>query len=283
MAKDDKKEDSGNEEAEVKNEKKESKSKSKKLTTKDRLNDIFRHTAELGGIFDYVRINTETKEGKIFIDASDSDRRVILNATLNDYDEELEGYFGFCNLPTISKLLKLSNYSGKGGTIALKRKGDIPTNIVFSDDDGNVDECTLMDRDGTDLSMQGPAKSFKGAEWAVEISPSVSKIEQLAEAAGIYSGFENKDFSVKTKGSDLIFEIGSSEDGVVGKRVFATDIDGELENVRKWDLGIFLKILRLGAKRECTVHFSDEKPVSQISFNSGIGTYNYIFPERVEE
>ena len=275
-------------------EKKSKKAKSRdaadeKLGTKSVIQDIMKHSADLG-IFDYVRVESESDDGKgdvILVDTADSDRQVIMKAELNEFAEDLEGCFGFCNLSTISKLIKLGNYSGKGGKIAIKRKDGTPQFLEFSDGDGNRDKCTLMDEKAVNLSLAPMMSNLGGKrlifdEWSVEFAPEISKIEQFVEAAGIYSGVgDDKDsfFSVMTDGSDLVLTIGGQEHGVHGRRVFATGVEGELAETR-FNIPIFLKILRLGAKRKCTVHFCEK--VAKINFNSGIGTYNYVFPARAD-
>ena len=258
-----------------------------KVGTKSVIQDIMKHSADLG-IFDYVRVESESVEGEgdvVLVDTADSERQVIMKAELNEFADDLDGCFGFCNLPTISKLIKLGNYSGKGGKIAIKRKDGTPQFLEFSDGDGNSDKCVLMDEKAVNISLAPMMANLGGKrlvfdDWNVEFAPDISKIEQFVEAAGIYSGIgEDSFFTVKTDGSDLVLAIGSHEHGVHGRRVFATGVEGTLEET-PFNVPIFLKILRLGAKRKCTVHFSPN--VAKIRFNSGIGTYNYVFPARVD-
>ena len=60
------------------------------------------------------------------------------------------------------------------------------------------------------------------------LSPSVDKVQQLIGISGVYSNID-KNFIVKTEDNDLIFEVGSFQGGITGRRKFAENIDGKLK------------------------------------------------------
>ena len=203
---------------------------------------------------------------------------MVLNAELNEYIEDLEGYFGLSNLPHLNKLSKLKNYTKNESTVSVTRKKkkdeEVPISFSFKDKDGNSDTYNLMDQATIDTRLKSKNK-FKGADWNVTIKPTLAKIEQLAEVVGIYSTIETC-FKPTVENSNLIFEVGSNSCGITGKRVFAEDVEGELADNQHYDLKKFLMILRMSSNRECTLQFGNG--IAKISIESNIGQYNYFIP-----
>jgi hypothetical protein len=87
--------------------------------------------------------------------------------------------------------------------------------------------------------------TFRGANWDITVEPATKRIAQLSEVSSIYSGIEPS-FAVSTEDGKLVFEVGSAEGGILGRRVFAENIEGELGSKWSWPLQSFLSILRLG-------------------------------------
>jgi len=235
--------------------------------------DIVKHTSGLG-IIENIKI-TGGPDGTELA-AIDAKKSVIMNAKLHDHVTEFDGEFGMGSLGMLSSLTRLSNYQGDDADIEIvraERNGEeIPTTLIFKDGEGNKDTYRFMSKEIVDQAMKVP--SFRGAQWAVQVTPALKRISQLSEVAGIYSGVEPA-FSVKTEGGDLVFEVGSAEGGIVGRRVFAENIDGEMGQVWSWPLAEFLAIIKLGGT--IVVRFSDAG-AAQIDVDSGIGIYTYTMP-----
>jgi len=245
------------------------------METKSVLLDVLKHTAGLG-IIEQVKITGTGSNTRL--DAMDPNRTVILSATMHKAVAEFEGEFGIGNLAALSSLSKLSDYSAEHGTVALvreERSGEVvPTTILFKNANGSKDEYRVMSKDMVDKAMT--IGKFKGADWRVTVQPSAAKVSQLGEVASIYSGVEPT-FNVKTDDGNLIFEVGSTEGGIVGRRTFAENVEGTLDSTWSWNLDVFLKIVRLGMSGTCVIQFSDQG-VCQIDVDSGIGVYSYILP-----
>jgi len=243
------------------------------MDTKSVLLDVVKHTAGLG-IIENIKV---TGADDTRLDAIDPDRTVILQARMHDTVGDFDGEFGMGNLGLLSNLTKLSDYAGDGASIKVLRQerngSEVPTTIVFEDGQGSKDQYRFMSKEIVDQAMK--IAKFKGAEWKVEVQPSAAKVQQLAEVASIYSGVEPT-FNVKTEEGALVFEVGSTEGGIVGRRKFAENVDGELGSVWSYNLATALNILKLGMNGTCMMRFGEG--VCQIDVDSGIGVYSYIMP-----
>ena len=282
------------EETEKKKKKKGKAEAGKNPVLKSAIQDIVHHTASLG-VFDAVRIRTGD-DGTILLDAIDSELNVAMCGRMKKSIPEFEGqYFGFGKLAHFDKLLKLENYAGEGGTVRVgttkrkvrkfgKKETEIPASFIFEDSDGNRDTATLLDPDNVDHAIGREAKELNITEWEVTIEPDAAKIDQMTQAAAIYSSLKVEFFGVRTDGSDLVFEFISKKAGTEGRRVFASGIEGTLEGTRLWDVASFQKVIRLGMNREgCSIHFSADRAVMMIRIDSGVAVYDYILLGKTPE
>ena len=243
------------------------------MDIKSVLLDVIKHTNGLG-IIENIKV-TGTGSGTDLA-AMDPNKTVIMTATLHDVVPEFEGEFGMGSLGLLSSLTRLSNYQDAGATIEVKREDrngeELPTTLLFRDTEGGKDQYRFMSKKVVDDVMK--VATFRGATYQVEIQPAAKRVAQLAEVAGIYSGVEPA-FSVKTENDQLIFEVGSAEGGVIGRRVFADNVGGQLATTWRWPLSQFLSILKLGGTQ--IVRFSDAG-ACEIEVDSGLGIYKYIMP-----
>lgn len=243
------------------------------MELKSVLLDIVKHTSGLG-IIENIKITGTGDETTLA--AMDTNKTVILTAKLHDVVPEFEGEFGMGNLALLNSLTRLSNYQEDGASIVVERKErngeETPTTLVFKDRNGSKDQYRFMSKAIVDQAMS--VATFKGATWNVQVEPAQRSIAQLSEVAAIYAGIDPA-FSVKTEDGDLIFEVGSTEGGVIGRRVFAENVGGELSTSWSWPLMSFLSIVKLGGT--IIIRFSDQG-ACQLDVDSGIGTYSYIMP-----
>ena len=80
---------------------------------------------------------------------------------------------------------------------------------------------------------------------------------------------------------ELRFYIG--EEGTANQRggvVFATDLTEKFEAQHKWKIQQLMSVLKLSEAADCEMAFSS-KGVIQITLNTGLGSYRYIFPAKV--
>jgi hypothetical protein len=241
------------------------------MDIKSVLKDIVKHTSGLGIISNVKVIGTA--EGTA-IAAMDSDKTVILTGKMHEAVPEFIGEFGMGNLGLLTSLMRLSNYQDTNATIDVIRQErdevELPVNLVFKDAEGGKDQYRFMSSAAIDQAMKVP--TFKGASWDVLVAPETKRIMQLSEIAGIYSGIDPA-FSVTTEDGNLVFNVGSTEGGAPGRRVFAENIEGTLSTTWSWPLAPFLSVIKLGG--DTTVQFSNQG-VCKIDVDSGLGVYSYI-------
>jgi hypothetical protein len=241
---------------------------------KDIVLDIVRHTSGLG-IIDSLKVTGTAEETQIA--AIDQDKTVILNAKLHKPEGDFVGEFGMGNLGFLNGVCNLYAKDGTSvDVVKANRNGvDLPETLVFKDPDGNSDKYRLMSKEVIDTQIQ--TVKFKGATWDVTFEPTKAKVQDLAQAASIYSSIEPT-FTVRTDNGNLVFELGSANGGShFGKRTFANNVGGTIKGDLSFPLNQFLNILKLGMGGICAVNFSNQG-ACMISVDSGIGLYNYILP-----
>lgn len=245
------------------------------MSTRDVVQDIVKHTAGLGFIGSVKVTGTETETQ---LDAMDSDRTVILQAKLHNAVPEFAGEFGLGNLGFLSGVTGLPNYQADDATVEVvsrERNGvTVPDHLLFKDADGNTDQYRFMSKEIVEQTLQ--TVKFKGVEWDVTFEPTKQKVSELQQVASIYGGIE-PNFTVKTQDGDLIVTVGASDGSFTGKRTFAANVDGELNEGYAWPLAQVLAILKLGMSGGCVMQIS-KKGALMISVDSGIGKYDYILP-----
>ena len=245
------------------------------MSTRDVVQDIVKHTAGLGFIGSVKVTGTETET---MLDAMDSDRTVILQARLHNAVPEFSGEFGLGNLGFLNGVSSLPNYQTDDATVEVvsrDRNGvTAPDHLLFKDAAGNTDQYRFMSKEIVEQTLQ--TVKFKGVEWDVTIEPTKQKVSELQQVAGIYGGIE-PNFTVKTENGNLIVTVGASDGSFTGKRTFAQNVDGELNEGYAWPLSQVLAILKLGMSGSCVMQIS-KKGALMISVDSGIGKYDYILP-----
>jgi len=245
------------------------------MSTRDVVQDIVKHTAGLGFI---TNVKVTGTDESTELDAMDADRTVILHAELHDVTPEFKGEFGLGNLGFLAGVSSLSNYQTEDATLEVvsrERNGvQTPDHLLFKDVDGNTDQYRFMSKEIIEQTLQ--TVKFKGADWDVTFEPTKAKVSELQAIAGIYGGIE-PNFTVKTEGSDLIITVGAPDGSFTGKRTFAKNVNGELNEGYAWPLAQVLAILKLGMSGACVMQIS-KRGALQISVDSGIGKYDYILP-----
>lgn len=245
------------------------------MNTRDVIQDIVKHTAGLGFITN-VKVTGTDEETRL--DAMDPNRTVILQATLHNTMPEFAGEFGLGNLGFLSGVTALASYQADDATVEVVRRErngvDVPDHLLFKDVEGNTDQYRFMSKEIIEQTLQ--TVKFKGVEWNVTFEPTKAKVSELQQVAGIYGGIE-PNFTVKTEDGNLIVTVGAADGSFTGKRTFAKNVSGELNEGYAWPLSQVLAILKLGMSGSCVMQISSRGAL-QISVDSGIGKYDYILP-----
>ena len=239
---------------------------------KDTIFDIVKHTAGLGFI-EQVKVSGDDAETTL--QAADTDRTVVLNAKLHKPVTEFNGEFGMGNLAFLNGICSLPNYKEDDASVEVNRRErngvETPESLKFKDGSGNNDTYRLMSKEIIEQTLK-----FKEPNWDVTFEPSKAKVGELTQVASIYGGIE-PNFSVKTEDGNLIITLGSSEGGFLGKRTFANNVEGEINEGWSWPLNQVLAILKLGMSGMCNMKISSAGAL-MISIDSGLGVYDYILP-----
>ena len=237
---------------------------------KDILQDIVAHTHSLG-FLSLVKVSND--EGTA-IDSMAEDRSVILTATTHNPVAEFTGTFGMPNLDKLALHLKNPEYQkdAKIDVIQAERNGEtIPTHIHFENAAGDFEnDYRFMNKAIIEEKLK--TVKFKGAQWNVEITPSMASIARMKLMSAAHS--EEPTFNVRTTDGNLVFSFGDASTHA-GEFVFQHGVEGTLAHTWSWPVAQVQAILNLDG--DATMSISDQGAM-KISLNSGMATYDYILP-----
>jgi len=235
---------------------------------KDILQDIVAHTHSLG----FLSIVKVTGGDETTIDSMADDRSVIMSATSNH--SIADGTFGMPNLDKLALHLKNPEYQkdAKIDVVQAERNGEtIPTHIHFENAAGDFqNDYRFMNKAIIEEKLK--TVKFKGAQWNVEITPSMAAISRMKLMSAAHS--EEPTFNVTTKDNNLVFSFGDASTHA-GEFDFEKGVEGTLQHTWSWPVAAVQAILNLSG--DVTMSISDQGAM-MITVDSGIGTYNYILP-----
>ena len=245
---------------------------------KDILQDIVAHTHALG-FLNIVKVNGD--DAQTGIDSMAEDRSVILQANTKAPQLEMKGTFGMPNLNKLDIHLKCPEYKD-GATIDVvqaDRNGQtIPVGIHFENATKDFkNDYRFMNAEIINEKLK--TVKFKGAQWDVEVQPSLAAIQRFKLQAT--ANAEETVFTVKTTdctttpgNKHLTFTFGDASTHA-GEFIFHYNIQGQLKNEWAWPVAQTMAILGLDGDK--TMRISDQGAM-QISVDSGLATYEYILP-----
>ena len=244
---------------------------------KDTLKDVLKHTHGLG-IFEMVKITGTLEETEI--ETVDPEKTVILKGkTVNPVPDFIDATVGMSRMGVLQGYLNYPGFDDENATVKIVKQDrngeEVPTEVGFKSTDGNDANYRFMLADV--INQQMKAITFRGANFNVNIVPSVKNLKDLNYFNGILGSYEAT-FSPKTDGTNLTFHIG---DGVSdrAKVHINSEIDGSITKDWKWPLDIVLKILRLSDNSNCVMSINDQG-LMQIVVHSGLGEYTYLLPAK---
>lgn len=239
----------------------------------DLLKDIVAHTNKLG-FLNIVKVTGD--EQKTLIDSMADDRSVIMYAeTANPYPQMI-GTFGMPQLEKLRYLVDGNEYQAdsKIDLMTADRNGEtIPVGLHFENKAGDFkNDYRFMNSDIINEKLK--TVKFRGVNWHVEVSPTVSAVQRFQFQAG--ANTEHTNFIAKTDGDKLIFTFGD-QSSHAGEFTFATGVTGKITKAWSWPVAQVLAILKIADANNTTLSFSNEGAM-QITLDSGIATYKYIIP-----
>ncbi len=235
---------------------------------KDILQDIVAHTHSLG----FLSIVKVTGGDETTIDSMADDRSVIMSATSNH--SIADGTFGMPNLDKLALHLKNPEYQkdAKIDVVQAERNGEtIPTHIHFENATGDFqNDYRFMNKAIIEEKLK--TVKFKGAQWNVEITPSMAAISRMKLMSAAHS--EEPTFNVTTKDNNLVFSFGDASTHA-GEFDFEKGVEGTLQHTWSWPVAAVQAILNLSG--DVTMSISDQGAM-MISVDSGMAKYDYILP-----
>jgi hypothetical protein len=242
---------------------------------KDILTDIVTHTHSLG-IIPLVKITGTDAE--TLIESMAEDRSVIINARTNDPVNEFLGKFGMPNLDKLSLHLRNPEYkeNAKIEVVIAERNGeDIPVSLHFENSTGDfVNDYRFMNQQIINEKLK--TVKFKGAQWDIELEPSVASIARLKLQAQAHT--EETVFQVKTDNGNLVFFFGDASTHA-GSFVFESNVKGKLKQTWSWPVSQVMSILNLDGDKVMKIA---DAGAMMITVNSGLASYDYILPAQTK-
>lgn len=238
---------------------------------KDALHDIVQHTNGIG--IELIKVTGDKKS--TVINGVAEDRSVILEAQFHNVIPEFQGLFGMPNLNKLNIILNIPEYRENAKlSIAQQQDADgnmVPCGINFENKDGDF-KNSFRFMVASVVNEQLKSVKFRGANWDVEIAPTVQAIQRMRFQTQANS--EESTFVAKTNNGNLEFHFGVASTHA-GNFVFHQGTNGKLAAERNWPVAVFNTILALPGDK--MVRFADQG-AAQITVDSGMATYNYTIP-----
>lgn len=246
------------------------------MALKDYFKDLTTYVAT-AGFFDKIKVTATTKE--ITVEAMDKDKEVILKGKFSKPLTELEGEFGMSNLSLLNTICSDPEFSQKESVMEVvtevKNAERTPTELAYKNKSKSHINYRFMSKQ---LVPEQP--KFLEPKWDVVITPTKTSIQQFSWIANGLSGYEQY-FIPKITDGEMRFYIG--EDDAATQRggvVFASELTEDFESQHKWKIQQVLSVLKVADSCDCEMAFSTKGAI-QITLNTGVGTYRYIFPAKV--
>jgi hypothetical protein len=235
---------------------------------KDHLLDLVEHTLKLGCI-DLVKITGDDKS--TVISGIAEDRSVVVEGAYHAPVAEFIGNFGMPNLSKLRILLGLSEYQEDAKLTITRKDTGVPDGINFENKIGDFkNNYRFMASEIVNEKLK--TVKFKGVNWHIEFTPTVSAIQRLKMQA--QANVEEVNFTAKTDGGDLKFSFGDHSTHS-GNFVFHPGVSGTLKRAWAWPISTVISILDLTGDK--TFRISDDG-AAMITVDSGLAVYNYILP-----
>jgi len=243
---------------------------------KDYIQDLTKYVVSTG-FFDKIKITADQKAIKI--EALEKEKEVVLKGSFTAAVADMDGEFGLSNLSLLGHIASDSEFNSKDSTVEVKyetKNGEkVPTELGYQNKSKSYINYRFMAKQ---LIPDQP--KFMEPAWDVTIKPSKANIQQFAWASAGLGAYEQY-FIPKIQDGVLKFFIG--EEDAASQRggvVFATDLTETFEAAHKWKIAQIMSVLKLSETADCEMSFST-KGVIQITLNTGVGGYRYIFPAKV--
>lgn len=224
-------------------------------------------------LLDRFKIKTDEKE--TVISAADSAGTFILNATMNDVYDVIDGEVGLTDLSYLRGLLNMKVFKDDAAEVVVTYKErnseTFPEEIHFK----NADTI------GTYRLQYGaavkPMPWFINTKWDLEFSMAKATIDALGQMTGLLSDSETH-VTTKVVDDNLVAFIGSEHGATNRARMTLTSgVSGNDLKALSLPIKDLLYVLRLGGENS-TIRMKSDSVVN-VEIKSDLGMYNfYITP-----
>lgn len=247
------------------------------MAMKDYIKDLTTNVVSTG-FFDKIKISADDKEIKV--EALEKGKEVILKGKFNEPIADLKGEFGLSNLSLLQTITSDPEFSSTDSTMTVeyetKNAERIPSEISYQNKSKSHINYRFMSKQ---LIPDQP--TFTEPKWDLVITPTRANTQQfswVANGLAVYEQF----FIPKVIDNELRFFIGDNTASTQrGGVVFATNIKQSFSCDYKWKIQQIQAILKIGDNCDCEMALSSKGAI-QITLNTGIGTYKYIFPAKIK-
>lgn len=241
-------------------------------TLKDCLQDLVKNVISTG-FFDKIKLTADSKG--IVVEALEKEKEAVLKGRFETSIENFKGEFGLANLGILSHIISDSEFTSADSTLEVVYKDKVPDEMIYE----NKSKSTIAYRFMSPKLIPDQPKFIEPA-WDVVIKPSKASIQQFTWAANGLGAYEQF-FTPSIKDGDLKFFIGEDDSKTQrGAVTFATGLTEKFDNQFKWKINNFQTVLKLADSSETTISFSSKGAI-QVSVNTGVGVYKFIFPAKV--
>lgn len=246
------------------------------MDLKDYLRDITAYATSTG-FFDKIKVTATPKD--VIVEAIEKDKDIILKGKFSKSLPDLEGEFGLNNLSLLQTICSDPEFTAKESVASVvyenKAGEKIPSEIEYVNKSKSKINYRFMAKN---LVPNQP--KFMEPKWDLVITPTKASVQQFVLIANGLSAYEQYFIPVAENG-ELIFYLGKENAATQRGRVnFATELTDDFKSNYSWKILQVLPILKLGDSCDCQMAFS-EKGAIQITLNTGIGMYRYIFPAKL--
>lgn len=247
------------------------------MAMKDYIKDLTTNVISTG-LFDKIKI-TATKTD-ITVESVDKDKIAILKGKFSDPLTDLEGEFGLSNLSLLQTITSDPEFSSDDSIMSVvydtKNSEKNPMELTYQ----NKSKSHITYRFMSKLLIPEQPK-FNEPKWDLVVKPSKANTQQFSWVANGLSTYEQY-FTPKVIKNELRFFIG--EETAASQRggiVFATDVKDQFDCGYKWKIQQLQTVLKIGDNCDCEMSLSTKGAI-QITLNTGIGIYKYIFPAKIK-
>lgn len=226
------------------------------------------------GFFDKIKVSANNNE--IIVEAIDAGQDIILKGKFNKPLSDMEGSFGLSNLPLLSHITSDSEFNSPDSKFEPVYDNKELKEFTYTNKSKSYINYRCMS-----VKLVPDQPKFIEPKWDLVIKPTKHSIQQFNWASAGLSAYEQH-FIPKVTNGDLKFFIGD-ENGANqrGGVVIASGITEKFDTQCKWNISYMQTVLKLADNSDCEMAFSIKGAI-QVTVNTGVGSYKFIFPSKVK-